>query len=109
MQSQVSSEEPPAQSHKQSGYGVASLVIGLVIAVGLLSFVGALYAMHAGAAAVPAMILVFCGLLSGSPIGIVLGLIGVFQRGRAKTAAIIGLVLNGLLAVPAVWLMVSLS
>ena len=37
MQSQVSSKEPPARSHKQSGYGVASLVIGLVIATALLA------------------------------------------------------------------------
>jgi len=109
MQSETPTANRPQPALKQSPYGVASLVLGLLIVAGLLSLFGAFRLLRAGAAATPVLLIGLCLLLGGSPVGVVLGLLGVLQRGRTKKAAIIGLVINSILVLLLIWLDLPLA
>ncbi len=93
----------PAERH--SGFGIASLVLGIGVAVILL------VAMVVATVAVmddpnidpeqsPPVIVAACSLLIGillNVVGVILGIVGVVQSRRKKAMSIAGLVINGLI------------
>lgn len=92
---------------RQSGYGIASTIIG--IATFAVAFVGlmiiGLIQEQGGNAAdpTPLMIVLSLGVCLGGPlfhlVGLILGIVGIFQHNRSKVFGIMGTVINGLVVV----------
>jgi hypothetical protein len=86
-----------AHSRPQSGFGIASLVVAVVVAFMTLGVAG-LASPHLDEDH-PAMLLIGLAILADmllALVGGILGLVGLMQANRGKVAAVIGLVLNGL-------------
>ena len=92
----------PADSYRQSGLGIASLILSILI--GIMLFVaicvaGFMEASTPGGVSDDSPILVLVGLfvlagMVGNLVGIVLAAVGLAQKDRAKIVSVIGLSLN---------------
>ncbi len=104
----------PAGSYRQSGLGIASLILSILI--GIMLFVaicvaGFMEASTSGGVSDDSPILVLIGLfviagMFGNFVGIVLAAVGLAQKNRAKTVSVIGLSLNIMCLLGVVALMV---
>jgi hypothetical protein len=98
----------------QSGVGVASFVMAVIGGVALLALVATAGVMESRTPGgmdenSPAAIAVGLGILAGlvlNAVGIVLGIVAVFQRDRKKVFAVLGLTFNALTLLAVVGLMV---
>ncbi len=92
----------PAGSYRQSGLGIASLILSILIGLMLfvaVCFAGFMEASTPGGMADESPFLVLIGLfilagMFGNFVGIVLAAVGLAQKNRAKTVSVIGLSLN---------------
>jgi hypothetical protein len=92
---------------RQSGFGIASTIIGIatfaVAFVGLMT-IGFIQEQGGNAAEPsPLMIVLSLGVCLGGPlfhvVGLILGIVGIFQHDRSKVFSIMGTVINGLVVV----------
>lgn len=92
---------------KQSGYGIASTILGVGTMVGVfggLMIVGMMQQNGMNAREpTPLLMLLSAAICFGGPllqlVALVLGIVGIFQHDRSKIFGIIGTVLNGLVMV----------
>ncbi len=92
----------PAGSYRQSGLGIASLILSILIGIMLFAaicFAGFMEASTSGGMSDDSPFLVLIGLfviagMFGNFVGIVLAAVGLAQKNRAKTVSVIGLSLN---------------
>ena len=108
------SESLPAGSYRQSGLGIASLILSILIGIMLfvaICFAGFMEAATPGGVSDDSPILVLIGLfviagMFGNLVGIVLAAVGLAQKNRAKAVSVIGLSLNIMCLLGVVALMV---
>lgn len=100
------SEPPPAGPFRQSGLGITSLVISILVAIALFAMfiVVTMMVVDQGgqqpADNDPRMItvgLVFLGGIGIALVGLILGILGTMQPNTSPICAIIGIVFNGLI------------
>lgn len=99
---------------RQSGLGLTSLFMSLVIGLGMIAavfYAGFLESTTPGGIDEESSVAIFVGLviligMLGNFIGIVLAAVGLAQRDRAKTAAVLGLSFNAVCLVGIIGLMI---
>ena len=103
-----------AGSFRQSGLGIASLILSILIGLMLfvaICFAGFMEASTPGGMADDSPFLVLIGLfvlagMFGNFVGIVLAAVGLAQKDRAKSVSVIGLSLNVMCLLCVIFLMV---
>ena len=108
------SESLPPCSYRQSGLGIASLILSILMGIMLfvaVCFAGFMEASTPGGMSDDSPFLVLIGLfvlvgMFGNFVGIVLAAVGLAQKNRAKTVSVIGLSLNIMCLLGVVALMV---
>lgn len=104
----------PDESIKQSGLGIASLILGVLFAIMLFATIciaGYMEASTPGGMTDDSPVLVLVGLfilagMFGNFVGVILAAVGLAQKKRAKSVSVIGLSLNVLCLLGVVALMV---
>ncbi|MBT8143567.1 MAG: hypothetical protein KJO55_02640 [Gammaproteobacteria bacterium] len=110
MNPEQATTSPAATSHPQSGLGTASLIISLLMFVVIFlvfGYAGYLETTTPGGmqedSPVAALVgVAFLGCMMMFLIGLILGIIGLFQRERRKLTAILGVIFNGLFTLVAI-------
>lgn len=108
------SEPLPGGGIRQSGLGIASLILGILTAIMLFAticFAGYMEAATPGGMTDDSPILVLVGLfilagMFGNFVGVILAAVGLAQKDRAKSVSVIGLCLNIMCLLGVVALMV---
>ncbi len=106
--------EPNSSELKHSGIGIASFVIAIVAAVGILATVGIAGYLEASIPGgidddSPRMLAIGCSVIVAAGLELLalpLGLVGLFQRERKKVFAVLGTAISGLFVLGVVGLVV---